>query len=211
MTTESAAPKPGRDRLVPLAGAMNFRDPGGCRTADGRTVRWGCVYRSDGLDQLTDADVELLAGRDIRLVCDLRNDREVTEAPSRLPDHPDLRRRRFPIGGDTGETASILELILAGDIREFGAKAMADLYIGVLEAAAGTFAEVVRLAADPANHPMVFHCTAGKDRTGVAAALLLGALGVGDEDWPLAEVRTCSVMGEMVVMVGAPGSLRVGG
>ncbi|HZA87568.1 MAG TPA: tyrosine-protein phosphatase [Acidimicrobiales bacterium] len=170
------------DRLVALQGAMNFRDLGGYRSADGGTVRWGCVYRSDALDQLTDADVEVLAERDIRLVCDLRSDREVTEAPSRLPDHPDLRRLRFPIGGDTGESTSILELILAGDIREFGAPAMADLYMSVLEAAAGTFAEVVRLAADPANHPMVFHCTAGKDRTGVAAALLLGVLRIGDED-----------------------------
>jgi protein-tyrosine phosphatase len=165
VTTGRAAGQPGRERLVPLAGAMNFRDLGGYPTADGRTVRWGCVYRSDGLDQLTDADLQVLAERGLRLVCDLRNDREVTEAPSRLPDHPELRRLRFPIGGDTGETTSILERILAGDIREFGAPAMADLYMRVLEDAAGTFAGVVGLAADPANHPMVFHCTAGKDRT----------------------------------------------
>jgi protein-tyrosine phosphatase len=161
---------------------MNFRDLGGYPAAVGRTVRWGCVYRSDGLDQLTDADVETLAQRGIRLVCDLRNDREVADAPSRLPDRPDLRSLRFPIGGDTGETASILELILGGEIREFGTRAMADLYVAVLETGADTFAHLVRLAADPANHPMVFHCTAGKDRTGVAAALLLGALGVSDED-----------------------------
>jgi protein-tyrosine phosphatase len=59
---------------------------------------------------------------------------------------------------------------------------MAYLYLAVLETAAATFADVVRLAADPDNHPMVFHCTAGKDRTGVAAALMLGALGVADDD-----------------------------
>jgi Tyrosine phosphatase family len=66
------------------------------------------VYRSDGLDQLTEADIEILAGHAIRLVCDLRNDREVTEAPSRLPDHPKLRRLRLPIGGDTADSPTIL-------------------------------------------------------------------------------------------------------
>jgi protein-tyrosine phosphatase len=125
---------------------------------------------------------EVLAERGIRLVCDLRNDREVAEAPTRLPDRPERRHLRFPIGRDAPETASILELVIAGDIREFGTTAMAELYIALLDMAAGTFAEVVRLAADPTNHPMVFHCTAGKDRTGVAAAVLLGALGVGDDD-----------------------------
>jgi hypothetical protein len=56
MTTPSAPGLPRPERLVPLAGAMNFRDVGGYPAADGRTVRWGCVYRSDGLDQLTNAD-----------------------------------------------------------------------------------------------------------------------------------------------------------
>lgn len=163
-------PEGDRERLVPLMGAMNFRDLGGYRVGDGRRVRWGCVYRSDGLDQLTDTDQSVLAARGIRLVCDLRNDVEVTAAPSRLPDHPELRRLRFPIGGDTGKSATILERILAGEIRAFGTEAMSDLYVAVLEVAAVTLAEVVLLAAQSANHPMVFHSTAGKDRTGVAAA-----------------------------------------
>jgi protein-tyrosine phosphatase len=174
--------QPERERLVPLAGAMNFRDVGGYPAGDGRWVRWACVYRSDGLDQLTDADLMILGARSLRLVCDLRNDTEVAAAPSRLPDQPELRQLRLPIGGDTAGTATILERIRTGDIREFGSQAMSELYVGVLEVAAAAFAEVVRLAAQPANHPMVFHCTAGKDRTGVAAALLLGALGVGDDD-----------------------------
>ena len=118
MTTRSAAGQPGSDQLVPLAGAMNFRDLGGYRTTDGRTVRWGCVNRSDALDQLTDSDIEVLAGLGLRLVCDLRNDREVTGAPSRLPERPELRRLRFPIGGDTDETTSILEVILAAEISD---------------------------------------------------------------------------------------------
>ena len=88
MTTRSAAGQPGRDQLVPLAGAMNFRDLGGYRTADGPMVQWGCVFRSDALDQLTDADIEVLAGLGLRLVCDLRNDREITDRAQPPPRAP---------------------------------------------------------------------------------------------------------------------------
>ena len=170
------------ERLVPLDGALNFRDLGGYPAAEGRSTRWGCVFRSDGLDQLTDGDLDRLSRLGIRLVCDLRNDREVLDAPSRLPPHPELRHLRHPIGEHRDDDPPLLGRILEGHVREFSAGQMADMYVAMLEFAGPAFAEVVRLAADPANHPMVFHCTAGKDRTGVAAALLLGALGVADDD-----------------------------
>jgi protein-tyrosine phosphatase len=160
---------------------MNFRDLGGYPAVGGGVTRWRCVYRSDGLDQLTDADLDRLAGLGIRLVCDLRNDREVLDAPSRLPPLPELRHLRHPIGEDPTDTAPILDRILNGDIREFTTGQMAELYVGILELAGPVFARIVELAAHPANHPMVFHCSAGKDRTGVAAALVLGVLGVTDD------------------------------
>ena len=170
------------ERLVPLEGALNFRDLGGYSAAEGRRTRWGCVFRSDGLDQLTDGDLDRLARLGIRLVCDLRNAREVLDAPSRLPPHPELRHLRHPIGEHRDDDPPLLERILAGHVREFSTEQMADQYVAMLEFAGPVFAEVVQLAADAANHPMVFHCTAGKDRTGVAAALLLGVLGVADDD-----------------------------
>lgn len=171
-----------RERLVALEGALNWRDLGGYPTADGRVTRWGCVYRSDGLDQLTDADLDVIAELGIKLVIDFRVDREVDEHPSRLPDHPELRRQRLPIGGDEVEGRSILETIRAGDLRAYTVEEMAEGYERILEAFAASLGEVLTHAADPANHPMVFHCTAGKDRTGLMAMLLLGALGVSDED-----------------------------
>jgi protein-tyrosine phosphatase len=169
------------ERLVPLEGALNFRDLGGYSAAEGRRTRWGCVFRSDGLDQLTDGDLDRLARLGIRLVCDLRNDREVLDAPSRLPPHPELRHLRHPIGEHRDDDPPLLERILAGHVREFSTEQMADQYVAMLEFAGPVFAEVVQLAADAANHPMVFHCTAGKDRTGMMAALLLSALGVPDD------------------------------
>jgi protein-tyrosine phosphatase len=171
-----------RERLLALEGALNWRDLGGYPTADGHVTRWGCLYRSDGLDQLTDADLTLVADLGIKLVVDFRVDREVDENPSRLPDHPELRRQRLPIGGDEVEGRSILDTIRAGDLKTYTAEEMAIGYERLLEEAALNFGEVIINASDPANHPMVFHCTAGKDRTGLMAMLLLGALGVSDDD-----------------------------
>jgi protein-tyrosine phosphatase len=171
-----------RERLVALEGALNWRDLGGYPTADGRVTRWDRVYRSDGLDQLTDADLDLIADLGIKLVIDFRVDREVDENPSRLPDHPELRHKRLPIGGDEVEGRSVLETILAGDVRVYTVEEMAAVYERLLEDFAPSFGEVITHAADPANHPLVFHCTAGKDRTGLMAMLLLGALGVSDDD-----------------------------
>jgi protein-tyrosine phosphatase len=169
------------ERRVALDGALNFRDLGGYPAEAGATTRWGCVYRSDGLDQLSDADLEQLRQLGIRLACDLRDDREVRDAPSRLAAQTGVRALRLPIGEDPAAEQPLVERILTGAISEFTVEQMTDLYMGMLDVAAPVFACIIELAADPANHPMVFHCTAGKDRTGVAAALLLGVLGVADE------------------------------
>lgn len=171
-----------RERLIALEGALNWRDLGGYKTADGRVTRWDCVYRSDGLDQLTDADLDVIAQLGIKLVIDFRVDREVDEHPSRLPDHPELRRQRLPIGGDEVEGRSILETIRAGEIKSYSVEEMAAVYERLLEESAMNFGEVVIHATESENLPMVFHCTAGKDRTGLMAMLLLGALGVSDDD-----------------------------
>jgi protein-tyrosine phosphatase len=168
------------ERLVPLTGTMNFRDLGGYRGEGGRTVRWGRVFRSDGLDLLTDDDVAYLGHLGIVTVCDFRNDREVGEAPSRLPGTVDLRR--LPIGSDSGDTRSMVELMVAGELTQGGVDFMADLYVQMLDAGAEAFATAVALAADPANLPLLVHCTAGKDRTGIISALILSLLGVREDD-----------------------------
>jgi protein-tyrosine phosphatase len=170
-----------RERLLALEGALNWRDLGGYATTDGRVTRWDLVYRSDGLDQLTDADLDVIADLGIRLVIDFRIDREVDLAPSRLPDHPELRHQRLPIGDDVAGT-TVIERIQSGEITSYNADQVAATYEKILEDSAREFGIALTHAADPANHPMVFHCTAGKDRTGLMAMLLLGALGVDSDD-----------------------------
>lgn len=170
-----------RERLVRLEGALNCRDLGGYPTADGRVTRWGVVYRSDGLDQLTDADLDLLEELGIRLVIDFRIDLEVDRAPTRLRDHPHLRRQRLPIGDEFAGT-TVLELIQSGEVTRYTVDQVAAGYEHMLAEWATSFGAAITDLADEANHPALFHCTAGKDRTGLMAMLLLGTLGVADDD-----------------------------
>jgi protein-tyrosine phosphatase len=165
------------ERRVPLAGAMNFRDVGGYPAAGGVVAR-GQVYRSDHLALLTDADVAVVAGLGLRTVYDLRRDREVAERPSRLPDGLDVVR--LPMADDTGDDRDFLELILAGELPMASLDFMVDVYHQMLDSHGPRFARLFEGLADPRRRPAVFHCTAGKDRTGMAAVLLLDLLGVDE-------------------------------
>jgi protein-tyrosine phosphatase len=169
-----------RERLVPLEGTLNCRDLGGYKGVDGRTVRWGHVYRSDNLANLTPADVEHLSRIGVRTLVDFRHDVEVTNAPTPAL-APDVDVLRLPIGGEAAEGREMLDRVLAGEFDGLDAEWFADIYVQMLEFGAREFGTVVELAADPERHALLFHCTAGKDRTGVASALILRELGVPDD------------------------------
>ena len=79
-------------RILPLQGAINFRDLGGYHTVDGRQVRWGRVYRAASLSRLTDSDLKYLETIGVRTICDLRNDNEVANEPDRVPASAAYRR-----------------------------------------------------------------------------------------------------------------------
>ena len=135
------------------------------------------LFRSDRLNALSDADVAHLGELGLKTVCDFRYDREVDEDPSRLPVGAQVVR--LAVGSAPGDNPRNLEdLIRAGEITQVTAEAMAEGYLRMLEGQAALFGDLIRLVADPENHPVVIHCTAGKDRTGLGAALLLGAVGV---------------------------------
>jgi protein-tyrosine phosphatase len=143
------------------------------------------LYRSDRLNALTDADVAHLGDLGLKTVCDFRYDREVDEDPSRLPVGATVVR--LAVGAAAGDNPRSLEdLIRAGEITQVTAETMAVGYLNMLDQQAGLFGDLLRIVADPANHPVVIHCTAGKDRTGLGAALLLGAVGV-DRDTLIAD------------------------
>ena len=164
------------ERVLPLALGVNFRDVGGYETTGGRAVRWGRVYRAGSLAELTDEDVAWLGRLGLRLSCDLRSPEEVAERPDRLP--PGAVARHTAIIAEVGRLRRVLTLIRK---RHRIQELLLDVYTVMLDQNGHIFADVIRAAADPANLPLVVHCTAGKDRTGLAVALLLLALGVPEE------------------------------
>jgi len=197
------------DRLVPLAGTLNFRDLGGY-PATGGVTRWGHVYRSDKLSALTDDDVAHLGEVvGLRTVCDFRYDREVAEDPSRLPEGATIVR--LSVGAAPGDNpASLEDRIRAGELTSVTTEAMAAGYLAMLEQQADLFGRLVAHVAHADHHPVVIHCTAGKDRTGLGAALLLGAVGVADdviiEDYRLTDdyrsVHRLAEIGPQIEAVG---------
>ncbi len=161
-------------RLLPLEGGRNFRDLGGYVTADGRRVRGGRLYRSGVLTYLTAADHRLLADKGIRVICDLRTQHERQREPSQWPDASAVQ-----LVWDYDPRHTSLRNYLDAD-AELTAEAMRDcmlkLYRHLPTLLRPQFAALfAQLAAD--KTPALFHCSAGKDRTGIAAALILSLLG----------------------------------
>jgi protein-tyrosine phosphatase len=167
-----------KKRHIVLDGAANFRDLGGYATRDGRTVRWGKLYRSDNLAALTDRDLEIFSKLGIALICDFRGPDEWQEDPDRLPEanppevaHLEIWDPSFTadgfkekLGAADGETD--LGMLLVEGNRLFAGK-FSDRYKAMFE-------RITR----PENLPALVHCTAGKDRAGFASALILRVLDV---------------------------------
>jgi len=177
---------PDRGRIE-LSGALNLRDLGGHRTADGTLVTRGRLYRSDALAKLTDEDFEQVTGLGLRLVVDFRTEDEVSaNGADRLP--AAVRRLALPVGG--GSIQQFYHLAVDGDpakLRETlgdgGAqRIMMDINRGFVsnEEERGNFGHALRQMVDD-ELPLLFHCTAGKDRTGWMAAIVLSLLGVPRE------------------------------
>jgi protein-tyrosine phosphatase len=179
LTARAVLPQPPtpspHERVLPLQGGQNFRELGGYPTADGHTIRWGLLYRSGSMHWLTAADYAYLGKLGIRTVCDFRDTQEraveavdwpANTTPNILTD--DYRNVNGIGKPDQSWTA------------EKARQTMIDLYPHLLAQFNGQYRRMFReLLAGHA--PLAFNCTAGKDRTGVAAALLLTALGVARE------------------------------
>ena len=169
-----AAQSPPRERRVTLSGATNLRDLGGYTTSDGRRVRWGLVYRSDQLNQLTDDDFQQLARLGITTVCDFRRDDERERAPTkwRGDSPPDILVRVPPAAGTAPDPVSAA---IRGGTGDEVAAVMRDSYVYNVTALAPTYAIVLQRIM---RGPTLVHCTAGKDRTGIFSALFLLMVGV---------------------------------
>jgi len=167
------------EREIPLKGALNFRDLGGLPTESGRRVKWGLFYRSGKLNGLKPADHETLNALGLKNAVDFRSDEEVAEEPDNLP--PAIAYQRVVIGIDQ----AIDRDQLMDSLKTMTPDQSANLLVAANELFAGDAAKdyqaFVDLFTDASELPLVFHCTAGKDRTGFGAALILSTLGVSRE------------------------------
>jgi len=180
--TATATPVPQQtapERHVVLDGQPNFRDLGGYETTDGRTVKWGEVYRSGELPRLNDEDVAKLEEMDIRTVVSFLTEKEVeARGPDRLP----ANTVEVPLPMEAGNLGDLTDVVRqarsTGDFSQVPPDINPDIHRRLMVEAQEHYAALLREISDPASRPLVFHCSHGIHRTGTATAILLSALGV---------------------------------
>ncbi len=168
------------ERRLPLEGPDNFRDLGGYRTQDGRFTRWGRLYRSNDHASLTGSDIHYLSQLGIQLVCDFRSTPERTDTPD-LSFGSHVENLPIPVDPEGVQPKLIQRRIRTGALtRGSLEKMMLEAYQSFPTHFAEQWATLFRRLTDGRSLPTVIHCTAGKDRTGFASALVLRALGVSE-------------------------------
>ncbi len=170
---------------IRLEGARNFRDVGGYRTADGRTVRTGLVYRANKLSSLTDADLAKLTAANLTLDVDLRNASERSEEPDRIPEGV-----RYQVADVVGIGNGIgfhefVPLTLGRALVDAAVSGSSDIgqtvgypFMVNFTGSDVAFHDLITAIATNPDGATVYHCSAGKDRTGWGTAILLTILGV---------------------------------
>ena len=158
-------------RVVRLDAVHNFRDMGGYPTLDGRTTRWGRLFRADGLYRLTDADLEIVRELGLNTVIDLRTFVELDERGTFPVEAHPVAFHHVPVIDSTWDVTKAQEVTDPADFLEYAYRSMLDE--GELR-----LAEALTTLCVPGALPAVFHCAAGKDRTGMLAMMVLGCLDV---------------------------------
>jgi protein-tyrosine phosphatase len=158
-------------KLIPLEGCLNFRDLGGY-AAGGGTVRHGQIYRADDLSKLSPADMARLEELGVSIVIDLRSGEELDRAPNPLRGRPGFAYHHAPLLDGVNSTPDQPPEI----------QSLPEMYKSLLSNAGPQIRGVFQVLSRREGRGAVFHCTAGKDRTGVIAALILNLCGVADGD-----------------------------
>jgi len=179
-----AAAPPQHPSRIELGGSRNLRDLGGYRTMDGREIKKGVLYRSDHLSKVTKRDVERVAALGVKTVYDLRGEEERERDPQRLPEIVSMKVVSLPIfyqGLDPYVTAR--RIVISGDVEEGEFHdVMVEAYRAYVLDFRTQWSLLLKGLAEPGTLPALIHCTYGKDRTGLAVAIVLRSLGVPREN-----------------------------
>jgi len=177
---EAAIQKEDHNRHIELDGQPNFRDIGGYQTVDGKTVKWGQVYRSGRLPKLTNEDVMRIDSLGIKTVVNFLTQTEIeAKGEGRLP--KGTNEIFLPIDTEEGTEGLAKEILRAGETGDFSnipVEINPTIHRLLINKANKEYAQLLREVLNSSNRPMVFHCSHGIHRTGTATALLLTILGV---------------------------------
>lgn len=166
------------EQHLPMTGGYNFRDLGGIRTTEGKYIKWGKVLRSDDLYKLTDADLNYLASIPLATIVDFRAQSEINDAPDRIPSSV---RTDFLCSITPGQLNSF-DLVKELTTEQMDSAMMDMNRLFVTDTIIiNQYRAYFNLLQSEKDIPLMFHCSAGKDRTGMAAALFLYSLGVDEE------------------------------
>jgi protein-tyrosine phosphatase len=171
-----------KQRRLLFSGAKNFRDLGGYQTTDDMSIRWGLLYRSDSLHKLTAGDLRNLSALGLDRVIDLRSTYEKHHEPDQLPEELKSRLVHIPIlDSSTGlfqnSRQEFVKILPTIDAANF----MINTNIELATRFAPQMQQFIDILLSSNGRPVLFHCAAGKDRTGYAAAIFLRLLGVPQE------------------------------
>jgi protein-tyrosine phosphatase len=173
-------------RHLPLEGTYNVRDCGGYRTREGRVVKWGVFFRADGLHRLTPQGQAALLDRGVRTIIDLRRSDEIQVAPNVFADADAVQYHHISLLVDEASKEG----------PQIDPESLAVTYRKILDERQAQVCRTLAIFADADGLPGLAHCTAGKDRTGVITALLLGLVGVPDETIIADYALTSTYLGE---------------
>ncbi|MGM5630388.1 tyrosine-protein phosphatase [Apibacter raozihei] len=191
-------------RQLPIEGQPNFRDLGGYKTRDGKYVKWGAVFRSGKCNILTSNDLSYLSTIPLKTIIDFRSESERTFEPDRVPTSVKTQIQ-LPIEPGNLSSINISDVLANGDVassKQFLVDANKILVLNFQNEYKTFFAHLM----NQDSKPIMFHCTAGKDRAGLAAALFLSSLGVDREtviqDYLLTNTLTGVTMESMKAKYG---------
>jgi protein-tyrosine phosphatase len=189
METEAAEAEAAdpHERLIALEGAVNFRDLGGYPAGDAHRTRWRVLFRADGLGDLTESDLAIMRALGIRTVVDLRSGDE-------------LERGRFDVDAHPVSFHHLPFIETIPDPEEFDRRPdlLQSQYLEMLDTSGDQILAALQVLATPDALPAVFHCTAGKDRTGLLSAIVLSLVGVPED----------AVVADYALSAAAMGRLR---
>ena len=162
-------------RHINIKGAVNFRDIGGYPTKDGKTVKWRTLFRSGLLSGIDPTEMEQMKKLRLKTICDFRTNAEQAANPDRWHQLDQLQRFSLPIGEGRVDKLDWMEKVASQEVtKNYLARANKSYVLAEIP----TYRTFFEILLKESHYPLLYHCTAGKDRTGFATFLLLSALGV---------------------------------